>query len=56
MTTNGGKLSERWEPCWVIGIAKDSAGEPAYIVEVTRDGCQFLELETELKRPAPRPA
>jgi hypothetical protein len=51
--TDDGKYKFEWERCRVIGVHKDTDGEPVYVVEVFHHGTSSLAFEFDVKRLEP---
>lgn len=47
---DAGEHKRQWERVRVVGMTKDGAGEPAYLVELFHGGTSSLAIEGEIKR------
>jgi len=49
-TSDNGEHQRTWERVRVVGMTKDDAGQPAYLVECFHNGTSSLAFEGEIRR------
>lgn len=49
-TNTDGEYKHQWERVRVVGMTKDDAGQPAYLIELFHNGTSSLAFEGEIKR------